>query len=292
MERLQAAINKARQDRGDRLTQTQARSAPKPSEDTAQNVPQRAEQSSEVSAAPVRKEADAGTWGSVAPLLARPKLLQRHRIIAFERTTDSAPYDMLRTRIVKEMNREGYRRLMVTSPTSSCGKTTTCCNLAYSLSHQDDLKTIVIEADLRRPAIAKMLGVSSGQSFYEVLDGRADFASQAKRIGNSVLMGVNFGPARSPSELLQSKRTAEVLNEIEAAFQPDLMIFDLPPLLANDDALGFTKNVDCALLMAMAERTTTADLDVCERDLASHTNVLGVVLNRCRYATSQYGYDY
>jgi hypothetical protein len=52
--------------------------------------------------------------------------------------------------------------------------------------------------------------------------------------------------------------------------------------------------VDCALLVAAAGSTTIAQVDACERDIAAHTNVLGVTLNKCRYLDKDqaYGYDY
>jgi Mrp family chromosome partitioning ATPase len=72
------------------------------------------------------------------------------------------------------------------------------------------------------------------------------------------------------------------------------VIFDMPPMLAGDDAIGFLHNVDCALLVAAAGSTTIAQVDACERDIAAHTNVLGVTLNKCRYLDKDqaYGYDY
>ena len=50
--------------------------------------------------------------------------------------------------------------------------------------------------------------------------------------------------------------------------------------------------MDCALLVAAAGATTLREIDVCERDLAAQTNVLGVILNKCRYMEKDYGYAY
>jgi Mrp family chromosome partitioning ATPase len=70
------------------------------------------------------------------------------------------------------------------------------------------------------------------------------------------------------------------------------MLFDMPPLLVNDDTIGFLRHVDCAMVVAAAEHTSVKEIDECERELASHTNVLGVVLNKCRFTGRKYGYDY
>ena len=62
--------------------------------------------------------------------------------------------------------------------------------------------------------------------------------------------------------------------------------------LVSDDVMGFMGQVDAVLLVAAAETTTTKEIDACERELAGQTNVMGVVLNKCRYANEGYGYDY
>jgi Mrp family chromosome partitioning ATPase len=71
-----------------------------------------------------------------------------------------------------------------------------------------------------------------------------------------------------------------------------MMIFDLPPMMACDDMMAFAPHVDCVLLLAAAEGTKMDDLDRCERELAGATNVLGIVLNKCRYMEPGYGYGY
>ena len=70
------------------------------------------------------------------------------------------------------------------------------------------------------------------------------------------------------------------------------MLFDLPPMLVSDDTMAFVGHVDAVLLIAAAEATTIKEVDSCERELASQTNVMGVVLNKCRYMGPEYGYSY
>ena len=69
------------------------------------------------------------------------------------------------------------------------------------------------------------------------------------------------------------------------------MMFDLPPLRVNDDAMAFLGQVDCALIIAAAEKTTIKEIDRCERDVGRQTFVLGVILNRCRYMDSSDSYS-
>ena len=286
MERLQAAIERARANRaskGDVPQQVgRQREAPR-------SLPVGDPEVTSV------RPVDAVTseaWASLAPLPERKTALRRNRISAAEGSMKAGPYDMLRTRVLTEMQKNGWRRLLVTSPASSCGKSTTCLNLAFSLSRQPDIRTVLAECDFRRPSINKMLGLQTTVGFGDVLHEEAELKDTARRIGNNVLLVTNARTERDAASLLHSRRMTEVLGEMEQVYQPDLMIFDLPPFLVNDDVLGFVQNVDCVLIMAMAEKTTVSEVDVCEKDLSAHTNVLGVVLNRCRYSSGQYGYDY
>ena len=284
MERLRAAIELARKSRAENGGTV----PPQPPTTTAATVTEPTPEEKSVLAA----EAVYDRWSDLAGLTLKPRRLRRHRLVHDATAVDQAPFDMLRTRLLTQIRKNGWRRVAVTSPDAACGKSTTCANLALAMSRQSDLRTLVFEADMRRPVLAKMFGLKGEKSFIDVLRGKAEFADQAVRIGANVALSVNYGTARDPAELLHRRRTSAVLQMIEEAYQPDLVIFDLPPILSSDDTLGFISNVDCALLVAMAEKTTAENIDLAESELAAHSNVAGIVLNRCRYVGGQYGYGY
>ena len=77
---------------------------------------------------------------------------------------------------------------------------------------------------------------------------------------------------------------------LKAAFAPDVLLYDLPPMLMSDDAMAFLPHLDAVLLVAGAEKSRLDEVDKCEQDLAENTNLLGVVLNMCRYMGEDYGY--
>jgi capsular exopolysaccharide synthesis family protein len=199
---------------------------------------------------------------------------------------------MLRSRIYRMMKDAGWKRIAVTSPNAACGKTTVSLNLALSIARQRDLRVMLIDLDLRRPALHKLVGFSPKQSFHEVLSGQASLTDASVRIGENLVIALNNSSARHPAELLHSAQSREILTSIDAQWKPDVMIFDMSPMLASDDNVGFLGNADCALLVAAAESTTLANIDVCEKELAQLTNVLGVVLNKCRYSDNSAGYGY
>ena len=230
-------------------------------------------------------------WSDLTEITVSTRVARNNRITAISNGPLSGPYDMLRSRALHSMNEHGWKKLAITSPTVGCGKSTVAVNLALSLSRQQDLKIVAIDLDLRRPALHKAFGHRTASSLSEVIEGTVAITDHFVRYGDNLMIGLNTKPARNPSELLQSQSTKDFLAEIEKVYRPDIMIFDLPPMLVSDDNVGFLKNADCGLLICAADETTAAQLDLCEKELSELTNVLGVVLNKCRYSDSASGYD-
>lgn len=284
MERIQSAIAKARAERRAALART---AAPEAAPSAAPPPPGAPLPDAAVDAAAV-----AARWAALAGFVPDPQVLERHRILAAAGGRAAAPFDAMRTRLVQQLRGNGWKRVAVTSPTAGCGKTTVALNLAFGLARQAELRVILCELDLRRPTISVAVGLTEALAFARVIEGRAPFADHARRVGDNLALALNRHAARHPSELLQGAAMAEALDRIEADYAPDVMIFDLPPMLVCDDAMAFAGQVDAVLLVAAAEATTVRQIDDCERDLATQTNVMGVVLNKCRYSGPDYGYDY
>jgi capsular exopolysaccharide synthesis family protein len=217
--------------------------------------------------------------------------LRGQRIVALSGGRDSAAVDVLRTKMLQQMRQNGWRRVAITSPGAACGKTTVAINLVASMARQSELRTILIDLDMRRPAMAKLLAIKGRPSFFDVVEGRVSFGEQALKLNENVIISTNTQHAAEPSELMASSAMKRVIEEIEATYRPDIVMFDMPPMLVTDDNLAFFDKVDCAVLVAAAESTTVTQVDTCERDLATQTSLLGVILNKCRYMDT-HSYDY
>lgn len=276
MERLQAAIEKARERR---LTDSPkaAPSTPGSSQETVTARP-----------TPV----PAGAWEQLPMLKTSERKLTRLRVFTAQRSREAVYFDKLRTKILQQCADNNWKRVLITSPTAGCGKTTTAANIAASFSRQRDRRLIVHEMDMRRPAMARMFGHTGHASFASVLEGSAAYEDVGVRFAENVVLSMNQGPHPTPSKLILQDTTARILDEIDARYKPDLTIIDSPPLLAADDALALLKLVDCALIIVAAEQTTAKEVDTCEKEVAELTNVLGIVLNKCNYLDEDYGYGY
>ncbi len=232
-------------------------------------------------------QVETGPWTELAELPLDLKLLERNRVVAMHPSQSAASFDLMRTNLIRALRSNGWSRVAITSPTQGCGKSTVALNLAFSLARMADTRVLLLDLDLRHPSLQTILGVGPKKSFAEMLATGAIDYSQILRCGPNLAIGLNTKSMESPAELLSATRTADIIDEIEAKLRPDVILFDMSPMLANDDAISFLDQVDCALMVAAADETTVTEVDRCGKDLAKRTQVLGVVLNKCRFMEQQ-----
>ncbi|MAY85459.1 MAG: chromosome partitioning protein [Pseudooceanicola sp.] len=282
MDRLQQAISKARKEReasGDVATSP----AQSPRGVTAAQAVAR-------QAVPPAGDVTA-RWAALNPLQVTSKTVRSNRLMAYTPGEAAIPFDMLRTKILQQARKNKWRRIAIVSSDSGAGKSTLAANLGFSFGRMRDKRTIILDFDLRRFGLGPILGVKPVAGMAEVLRGETSFADHALCHDGNVAYGLNRNRVQNPAELLQSPRTAEILNQIEQDYEPDLMFFDTPPLMVSDDSHGVLQSADCALLVAAAEVTPMDRIDVAERQLSELTNVMGIVLNRCRYNAGAHSYE-
>lgn len=221
-------------------------------------------------------------WAALPEIHLTAMQLARGRIFTAAGGEAAAPFDMLRTRLMRELRSRGWRRVAITAPRGATGTSTVAANLAFSLARQSDLRSVLIETDLRHPSLVSMLGLDARPQFSELLDGSAELPEHLLRVGETLCLALNSAPVPAAAELLQHGNVPRLLEALERRLDPSVMIFDLPPMLESDDTLAFLDKVDCALLVVAADSTRMPEIDACVEDLSRQTNALGVVLNKLR----------
>ncbi|HLQ18387.1 MAG TPA: CpsD/CapB family tyrosine-protein kinase, partial [Tabrizicola sp.] len=229
-----------------------------------------------------KRLAESGPWPALGELSLDPRHLEKNRIVSLNPGPQASSFDVMRTNLLRALRTNGWTRVAVTSPTPACGKSTVAANLAFSLARLSDTRVLLAELDLRHPSLSRMLGVEPLNFAAMLASGTIDY-SQIRRIGDNLAVALNGRAMENPAELLSAARTADMIDEIESQLRPDVVIFDLSPVLVSDDAIAFLDQVDCALMVAAADETSVAEIDKCGKDLAKRTQVLGVVLNKCRH---------
>ncbi|GGH23200.1 hypothetical protein GCM10010973_08950 [Cribrihabitans marinus] len=191
-------------------------------------------------------------------------------------------FDVLRTRLLQTLKARGWRRVAVAAPTRGCGATFTAVNLALSLARVPDSRTVLMDLNLREPGVAKALGRAPSGDMRGFLKGNLRVTDHLLRCGQSLALGLSDRPAVDAAELLQAPVCAGVLDAMILDMNPDVVLYDLPAMLAHDDLSGFLPQIDGVLLVADGTRTTAAHIRACERVLGEDVPLLGVALNRAR----------
>ncbi|MFI7587879.1 CpsD/CapB family tyrosine-protein kinase [Spongisporangium articulatum] len=182
------------------------------------------------------------------------------------------------------------RVIVVTSALPDEGKSTTSANIALTLA-LSGASVALVEADLRKPAMSKYLGVSSGAGLTNVLAGQYDLREVLVPYGQENLALLPSGPKPpNPSELLGSAHMSSLLETLSTHF--DYVIIDAPPLLPVTDAAIVAAMADGALVVVRHGKTTREGLDRAVQSLkAVNAKLLGTVLNFAPRKKRGGGYD-
>jgi capsular exopolysaccharide synthesis family protein len=181
------------------------------------------------------------------------------------------------------------RRLVVSSPRPGDGKSTVAANVAAVLASTGQ-PVVLIDADLRRPTVAKVFAVDDAVGLTSVLSGQVavEDALQVPE-GFSSLRVLSAGPTPpNPSELLGSRAMRSL---VETLARDNIVILDAPPLLPVTDAALLSTAADGVMLVISSGRTVDAELAACLDSIAAvNGRVLGVVLNRVALRHNPAGY--
>lgn len=184
------------------------------------------------------------------------------------------------------------RTLLITSSISGEGKTTTALNLAVALA-DTGARVALVDADLRRPSLARITGLEGGAGLTSVLIGRATPLAVIQPWRGGLVDVLTAGPLPpNPSELLGSSQMTEALRSLRETY--DVVILDSPPLLPVTDASVLSATVDGTIVVVGADRTHRAQLRSALAELeALGVPILGIVVNRVNLGRRDaYGTEY
>ena len=209
-----------------------------------------------------------------------PEKIER-RLLTHEdpKSPISEAYRSLRTSLMYDNDEENCKIMLVSSSGPGEGKTTTVANLAITYANMGK-KTLLVDADLRKPVIHKMFKSDSEKGFTNFLTSNEKdiknlyYSTDVKNL--SIIKSGAVPP--NPSELLSSKAMNDFIDQVKNTF--DVVLFDTPPMIAVTDAFILDKFVDKKLLVIRASVTQKGAL---ERTLVNMENMStsldGVVFN-------------
>jgi exopolysaccharide/PEP-CTERM locus tyrosine autokinase len=185
----------------------------------------------------------------------------------------------LRTQLLGMKLPSAPKTIMVTSATDSEGKTLVAANLGLVLSHDLQSYALLVDADLRNPALSRWFALHEGRGLSDYLAAGAGIPELLTKTSIEKLTILSSGSIQAnPVELIGSKKMESLVRELRERYSDRYVIFDSSPLLATTEPSVLTRLVDGIILVIRAgvtpRETVQQALATVDRD-----KVLGIVLN-------------
>ncbi|HEX9024248.1 MAG TPA: AAA family ATPase [Geobacteraceae bacterium] len=218
-----------------------------------------------------------------------PQVMLANRCVGFQQNSPELDYyRVLRTHILQR-SRGGGNTVMVTSAHAGEGKTLTAINLAFTFAKEFKQTALLVDCDLRRQEIHKVLGYQSEKGLADYLLDDCPVQDLFVWPGVEKLTVISGGKTvGESSELLGSPGMKNLVAEMKNRYPERYVIFDVPPLLTSADPLAFAPLVDHIIVTVQAGETPLQDVN---RALAllPGEKVLGLILNRNKKVLKPYG---
>jgi capsular exopolysaccharide synthesis family protein len=204
------------------------------------------------------------------------------RLVSFTAPASFAAeqYQGLRLTIERLAHSRGLQVIAISSPAAGDGKTVTAINLAGALVRGSDQRVLLVDADLRRPSIARLFHIAAGTvGLADALGDRAMGLPQVvKPLDGLPLDVIPAGTVHGQvGDILRSPRLEELLREARSRYA--FVVLDTPPLLPVFDSALLAKSVDGVLMVVAANQTPRKLLGE-SLNMIDAAKVLGIVFNR------------
>lgn len=183
--------------------------------------------------------------------------------------------------------------IMVTSAMSGEGKSFTSVNLAMSIAAELDHTVMLVDADVARPSILRMLGLPEAPGLLDLLEGKAEMSGVLMKTNIDKLTILPSGtPHARATELLASDAMRLLLDDISKRYPDRIVIFDSPPLILTTEARVLATQMGQVVMVVQADKTLQADVQQALATIEA-CPVKMMLLNKVRVeGKGSYGYGY
>ena len=189
----------------------------------------------------------------------------------------------LRTQILHppaDVNRA--RSILVTSAAPGEGKTFVCAGLAITLAQGVKEHALIIDCDLRRPAMAALFGLDNDQGLADHLRHGVELGGLIRKTGLDKLSLIPAGPPpANPAELLGAEKLPAMISEVSKRYPDRFILLDSPPLLSAAETAILAKLVDGVVLVVRESRSRREDVIQLVNTIGPE-KIIGVVFNAYR----------
>ncbi|OPY85999.1 MAG: Tyrosine-protein kinase YwqD [Syntrophus sp. PtaU1.Bin208] len=279
MSKLQKALEKAKEERGDSFADF----------DRMQENPQESGDGSnlpilkvlEGDIVPEKIDRISPSYNQSRSVSLNPEVMERNRCVAMFPTREEVEaYRVLRTQILNRTRETGDNLIMITSALPGEGKTLTAINLALIFAREFQQTALLVDCDLKKQSIHEMMGYESDKGLVDHLVGDCPVSDLFVWPGIEKLTLISGGGTiNESSEIIGSPRMKELVADMKSRYPDRYIFFDVPAILSGADALTFALLVDYVVMVVQADKTPLGEVNKAAQ-LIPREKLLGLVLNR------------
>ncbi|MFZ0914665.1 MAG: CpsD/CapB family tyrosine-protein kinase [Candidatus Korobacteraceae bacterium] len=211
---------------------------------------------------------------------------QRLVALAEPNSQGAEMFRVLATRLAHMQNKRRLQKLLITSSVGDEGKSVVSVNLALTLARRHNARTLLIEADLRRPSASNLLTSSPLRGISDWDAGKLSLEDSLYQVSDLPLWILSAGHGmEEPLPLLESDRFAKMLDTISSSF--DWVLLDATPMLPMADATSLSRLCDGVLVVVREGFTRRKVLDKALESIEK-SKLLGVVFNQASMLNIDY----
>lgn len=184
------------------------------------------------------------------------------------------------------------KTVLIASSLPSEGKSVVAANLAIGLAQTPETEAVLIDADLRKANLHKMMGISIDKGLKDYLEGKAISSEILYKTSIPRLLFVPSGrPSKHPEELLSSPRMKDLIDEIREKYPKCCIVIDSTPILLTSESDILLNQADGVIIVVQYGKTQK---DALGRSLKflDKRKIIGIIFNRIDYRLLQYKYGY
>jgi capsular exopolysaccharide synthesis family protein len=196
-------------------------------------------------------------------------------------------YRQARAALLERMREGGHKTLLVASAAPGAGGTSLVANLGVAAASAD-LRVLIVDANLRRPAMHRVLGLEQQPGLTDVLSGNVSLESAIQNGGTPGLSVLTSGSMGNGGfERLASEKASEIAAKVRDDY--DLVLIDAPPVIVSGDAMALANRADAAILVVRAYEAKRGLVGRVRNEIGEQSaEFLGVIVNAVRPAAGGY----
>ncbi len=214
------------------------------------------------------------------------------RVVVYHKPESLAAehFKVLRGNIMHPADGRKIKSILVTSALEQEGKTMVSCNLAVSIAQSLDPYVLLIDADVRRPNVHNMLGLSKVKGLTDYLESDSSLSEYLIKCSIDKMTILQAGSmVRNPAEIMTSEKMKHLLGEARERYEDRYIVIDSPPVNLAAETLVLAQQVDAIVLVV---RYAVSDKNAIEEALTKldREKVLGMVFNGFEVTPRKYTY--